>query len=496
MLDTQVNSIGAISAQGGVYINETDAVDLVNVQSGATPSIYIFSGGDMNVGSIYDPTDVWLTSLGKIDGAILPNSLVETQDMHLWAKDMINQIQTDVSNIWAYSDTSNIYLYDWDGYGSHSTKTSMRLKDVDAQGTVYVFSGSLNPGNAVDVYADNVVSRGNGFIWLQNNLTNKGNIYIDNVATGPTSGIIRIKGYNSIIDNNGSANNITGFRLEADADKGIGSNNALETIISELYADNSTSGNIEIDNTGDLFVEHAVNNGGDVKITTHSDINVGYIEGTDVYLTALDGAINDAYSDASIKIKGVTLNMQAKNGIGGSDTLETQVSTLNALNTATNDIDINNFGDLLAQSVINNGGNVYITTHSDLTLGYIEAIGNFAGLTALNGSILNASGSSLNILANTAELIALSNIGLASSPINTNLDTLAGFSSSTGDIYINEVDSINLGWIDAITGIGHSLAANDGIIHITSAEDMIVNSVISPRGGVFLETTGSSIYAG
>jgi len=498
MLDTQVNSIDATSVQGGIYLNETDAVDLVNVQSGATPSIYIFSGGDMNVGTIYDPNDVWLTTMGTMDGISLPNSLVETQDMHLWAKNMINQIQTDVSNIWAYSDTSSIYLYDWNGYASSTPKTFMHLRDINALNTIFVFSGWYNSGDAVDVYADNVVSRNNGQIRLENNLANKGDIYVNNIASGSglSGGFIKIHGYNSIIDNNGSANNISGYSLEADADNGMGSGNALETILSRLYLNNSTSGNIEIDNYGNLFAEHVINNGGDVDITTHSDLNVGYIEGSDIYLTALDGAINDAYNDTSIKIKGITLNLQAKDGIGDSDTLDTQVSILQALNTTSNNIDIDNHGDLFAQSVINNGGDIYITTHSDLTLGYIKAIGNFVGLNAVNGSILNDSGSSLNILANTAELMALSNIGLAGSPINTNLDILAGFSSGAGDIYINEADSIGLGGIGTSTGTGHSLAAYDGIIDITSAGDMTVNSVIAPRGGVFLETTGGSIYAG
>jgi len=400
MLDTQVNSIDATSAQGGVYLNETDAVDLVNIQSGATPSIYIFSGGNMSVGTIYDPTDVWLTTMEIMDGihSSSQTHLVTASDLHLWAKNMINQVYTDISNVWTYSDTSSISLYDKDYSG---TKPSIHLKDIDAAQGISVYAGWYNLGPALDVYADNVKSRGNSQILLQNGLADKGDLYVDNIATGQLSGLVKILGYNSIIDNNGSANNISGYSLEADADNGIGSGNALETTLGRLYLDNSTSGNIEIDNTGGLFAEHAINNAGDV----------------------------------------------------------------------------------------------YITTHSDLTLGYIEAIGNFVGLNAVNGSILNGSGSSLNILAKTAKLDALSNIGLAGSPINTNVDVLAGFSSGTGDIYINEADNIELGGIDE-AGKGYSLAANNGIIHVISAGDMTVNSVVAPRGGVFLESTNGSIYAG
>ena len=115
---------------------------------------------------------------------------------------------------------------------------------------------------------------------------------------------------------------------------------------------------------------------------------------------------------------------------------------------------------------------------------------------AHNGSILADAGSLIK--AQVAGLLARNHIGESISPIRTEIETLLAYSHGVGDIYINEADDIKLGGLmndlGAIYGV--SVAANNGTINITSAGDMIVNSVVSPGGGVFLETTGGSIYAG
>ncbi|MBU2044969.1 MAG: hypothetical protein KJ619_07080, partial [Candidatus Omnitrophica bacterium] len=243
----------------------------------------------------------------------------------------------------------------------------------------------------------------------------------------------------------------------------------------------STTGNIELSAANDIDLGY-LGTAGDVTVTADSDSSGA-------------GAITDNNA-ANTNIVANNLTLAAAEGIGSGDALETQVSTLNAANTDSGNIEIDNTGHLFAQRVINQGDDIYIDTHSDLTLGYLEAIGSTINLTANGGSILDGNAGALNILSQTAELIALNDIGLSGSAIDTNVDTLAAFSSGLGGIYINEADSIRLGGIDTLTGAGHSVAANEGIIHITSAGDMIVNSVIAPRGGVFLQSTGGNIFAG
>ena len=123
-----------------------------------------------------------------------------------------------------------------------------------------------------------------------------------------------------------------------------------------------------------------------------------------------------------------------------------------------------------------------------------------------------------DVIANYLGMLARNNIGTAEAPIQTEVKILSAYSYDIGNIYINEASDIELGlylpifiyYVDGYDGyvdgydyfdsqfgaIGASVAANNGIIHIVSVEDMIVNSVVAPQGGVYLESTEGSIYAG
>lgn len=72
--------------------------------------------------------------------------------------------------------------------------------------------------------------------------------------------IISLSAAGAIIDNNGAAMNLTAASAELRAATGIGSGDALETNVASLAAFNSTSGNVEIDNTsGALLTIAAIN---------------------------------------------------------------------------------------------------------------------------------------------------------------------------------------------------------------------------------------------
>ncbi|MDD5441286.1 MAG: hypothetical protein PHZ27_03665, partial [Candidatus Omnitrophica bacterium] len=149
-------------------------------------------------------------------------------------------------------------------------------------------------------------------------------------------------------------------------------------------------------------------------------------------------------------------------------------------------------------------GAVIGSLDGDVTLGSITAdmvLAAAMGYNSSDGSIFDADG---DVNAKFAYLIASNDIGTALNPITTNVDILAGYSGNMGDIYISEANDIELGAYipifdendDQIAALGLSLAANDGIISVTSGGDMTVNSVVSPLGGVYLGSTNGSIYAG
>lgn len=123
------------------------------------------------------------------------------------------------------------------------------------------------------------------------------------------------------------------------------------------------------------------------------------------------------------------------------------------------------------------------------------------------------------IYANYLAMLAACNIGSAETPINMDVDVVSAYSYAKGDVYLyqnNAKRNVELGMFLPITlydledtgdgegwvpyedqiGIGASVAAKDGIVHVTSEGDMTVNSVISLRGGVFLESKNGNIYTG
>ncbi|MFA5119220.1 MAG: filamentous hemagglutinin N-terminal domain-containing protein [Candidatus Omnitrophota bacterium] len=163
-------------------------------------------------------------------------------------------------------------------------------------------------------------------------------------------------------------------------------------------------------------------------------------------------------------------------------------------------------------SLYNYGSLVLLASlEADVTLGNIGADAVIAAALgtgeAGSGSIFDAGTVSGHYLG----LLARNDIGLADAPINTDVDIVSAYSYDSGSVYLNQTSRlIELGLYLPISvyenfgeevllgqmGLGASVAANDGIVHITSAGDMIVNSIVTPRGGVFLESANGSIYAG
>ena len=83
------------------------------------------------------------------------------------------------------------------------------------------------------------------------------------------------------------------------------------------------------------------------------------------------------------------------------------------------------------------------------------------------------------------------------------MDILSAYSWDTGNIFIDEANDIELGLYLPLFGyegqvgaIGASVAANNGIVVVDAQGDILVNSVVAPRGGVLLWSQEGSIYAG
>ena len=248
-IDTSVGNMAAITTNGQIYINETNNLTITTV--GVTDGVSVTNGGP-----------IWLNTNG---GALT----------------LLNANQDIVSN----------------------------------GGPIMIFAGAVTQNNGADI-----ISSGGNIDMTVVSLTQNPDSKIDagtgNVTITATGNILldEINGYTVSITTGGSIEeqtidteiDITGTNLILSAATGIGSNTILETEVSNLNAYNSTSGNINIDNAGDLTIDNfagitpikrppyhgfdfarwgVYNNNGSVFIDVDGSINIPGTNGHGVYAT-------------------------------------------------------------------------------------------------------------------------------------------------------------------------------------------------------------------
>ena len=223
----------------------------------------------------------------------------------------------------------------------------------------------------------------------------------------------------------------------------------------------TTSGDINFANNGGALTLAALSGGvddpvaingvstgsGNIRLSALGRIDLSYapvvvtdMTGT-VTLSSDMGDITD--STAGIKVFAYGLDASAYSGIGSLESpiknLKTQVSRLKAVNSMANDVAIANWGALTTDDVtaISSPGQVFIVTHSPLTIGMagVTAIGNVTlvaggpppgGATdnlTINGNVTSTSGSIAVVAGNS-----ISGSGALNAPNGTVLST-SGVSS-------------------------------------------------------------------
>jgi len=331
-----------------------------------------------------------------------------------------------------------------------------------------------NGGNPLNFSFENT----SGNIWLYGPITAAGNVTLvssKNIAIG--GAITAGTGAISLTSGNGSVFGrgvITGSSLTASATAGIGISAAqpLNTQVSGLIASNSTSGDIDIDNTGVLTVNGLSDNGtgngditldnvgavttaaaisssyGAVNIIADSPLTIGAGVSAygDITLTAaasgnllINGnvtssagtvtlaAAGSVTEDNTSSITAGNLTVSAANGI--SLTGGNEVSSISALNTAANNIAIDNTAVLAVNGLSNSG-----TGNGDITL-------NNYGTVTTNAAAVSSSYGTVNITAHSPITIgsggvsAYGNVALtASSTTDGNLAIDGNVNSSNGNV--------------------------------------------------------------
>ncbi|MCM8766297.1 MAG: hypothetical protein NC920_05640, partial [Candidatus Omnitrophica bacterium] len=316
----------------------------------------------------------------------------------------------------------------------------------------------------------------------------------------------------SIIDGNGDANNITATNLILSAVEGIGSStNPLETQVSKLQATNTDSGNIEIDNAGDLtiFGSGVVNDsGGDINITTASALYVeAEVTATDdgeINLTA-NGSDGDIVVHDTISSEDGDINLDAERDIlteGSITAIES--SGLGNINlNAGRDITLgttSGYGD-----VYSNDGDINLVAGRDITVDYYTYVGSDG-----DGSISFDAGNDINLI--TRVVGEESWIYTDSGDIDLTagndilIDTLSeGVTSDTGDITLTAGNDIEIGYIETSgdvsisadsdsTGTGAIMDNNGGYDNII-ADDLVLSAAEGIGDTDVLETNVNTLNA-
>jgi len=307
----------------------------------------------------------------------------------------------------------------------------------------------------------------------------------------------------------------------------------------DLYAHGGaeSSGNILINNSSSLSA--TVTTGGEATVTLFSKQNIDITGIADLMATTQSGSAGIiGLAENSLNLNAQAgINANAQEGFGvvallslkgdllggghisasgngnGASLLETELNQLlKEKYQGAPSISFtlrNNCGSALLLS--SQKGNV---TLGDLSADLVAVAAGYDNYAPLSLSVTEEDGyggsifDSGDVDAHYLALLAKYSIGTQTAPIRTNVDVLGAYSFNSGNIYIDQsAKTIELGLYQPLiftdsTGYPLSMAldfpimAEFGLVHITSAADMIVNSVVAPHGGVYLDSTKGSIYAG
>ena len=244
-------------------------------------------------------------------------------------------------------------------------------------------------------------------------------------------------------------------------------------------------------------------------VTTGSaaDVSVGSVTGNVVTITAT-GAIQELGADGTVDISATQAALTGATGIGASDAIETDIDMLAA--TASGDIMLSNsgalaIGDVGAVSGVSTtvAGNITISNDSGITLtSDVNSVGTvMLDANTAGNIVVGAEDAGADITGTTVTLSSIAgSIGEAAAggaiDITASVAVNADVTGSNGDIFIDAVDDIPLGHlnagagtvtVNAVGGTGQITDGNGATTNITAATaTLAADDVIGALGdGIF-----------
>ena len=523
-LTTAAGSVNATSLDGGIYVQQADALSLnatatggsvnaattngaLTVLSATGAGVTLASGGvgqNLNVdGAINGGTGV--VSLSAPGGAITAGAGESVAGASLTATAVsigssTAPLATTVGTLNATSSNGGIYVANTEALALTVSATGGEV-DVSTDGALTVKStGSLDltanaTGGALTVTTTNgplAVESASGTGVALNAGGTSGAIYINGSVNGD-GGNVSLATAGALVA--GPASQVTADNLTVSASQ-IGTNAApFNTAANSLSATSTAPGGIYVSQSGPLVLNGTATGGALNVQTTNGTLTLGTAVGSVVTLVDNGGAIV-AGSGNSVAGNSVTLQGSS---IGASGTpVNTATPSLDA--TSTNGgIYVQQTGDM-ALTASATGGPLDVNTGGALTVA--SASGAEVTLTA-GGAITGGAGSQINATALTA---SGSTIGSSGSPLMTNVSSL-NTTSANGGTYVNNAGAVTLTaaatggalnvqtvngalTVDAATGAGVTLAAGGAGSGIT------VSGAVSAGTGDVSLTAGTAASRG
>ncbi len=369
-LETDVDNLQATNTNNGVEIANTGGMTIMGTGVSNTNGwVALSTSGALTVNSSVNAGGyVALTATGGANGDVTINANITANGVSGTTGNGVRILSDDdvIQNANITSNNTIGAVYVEAGIGTTDGIITM------ANGTSTTSQNDNGAVNSIEYKADGDIS-----ISL---LSSTGTVKVT-TATG------------AIIDNNLGSNNISGNTAILTAANGIGyggdTANALETTISNLSASNSTSGDIRIDNGGDLnIIAPGVTNsasGGVIFIDVASNLNVN------ANVTSNNGVIALTATDSIIQSTGTLIGSTGGAITLWADTDDDGVGGITQNGTASI---VSGGGNILLNAGVATGGGNILLTRLDAGTGAVYVI-------TYNGSIIdNDSGiDSVDILA-------------------------------------------------------------------------------------------------
>ncbi|NKB37752.1 MAG: filamentous hemagglutinin N-terminal domain-containing protein [Gammaproteobacteria bacterium] len=469
-VDIAANTVDAdVSSAGNIALNEADAVILSSLSTN-DGSITVTAGGTVTVTGVdssntnSDANDVIITtSTGDIDinginAGALGDVVVDTDagavdglggGTHISADDLQIDATTGIGAGVRLS-LSGVDLLDLD-----TTSGSIDVLSAAGGKTVLVSSAKTTDGD-IDI----ATSGANADITIADGA----------IVADLTDDIVSIISSGAIDDaqaNPNTATDITAFSIVLSALDGIGATADVDTNTTTLDLNVTNAGLIAINELDGLTVTSAVTTDGNITIAAGDNMEVGTITAGNamtIDLSTTAGDITDTNGDSDLTASNISLD--AAGGIG-SNTNNINTTTTNALTLmsagagTTGDIFIDettsmDTGDVMVTTAVATSQSVSIEANDwtvDAGLGNAQdnlSLSSSAGSIVDGGGTLTANTLTLDVSATGGATIGATGAG---NEIETNVATLSvDASNGAGGIFINEVDGVDLAFVDSGTG--------------------------------------------